>query len=70
MAECEKTPKCQFFGDKMANMPAASAAMKQAFCMNDKNACARYMVSISGRPVPLDLFPDMTVRARRIMSEP
>src|ERR1035437_11192015 len=64
MAECEKTPKCQFFGDKMDNMPAAAEAMKEAFCMNGKEACARYVVSISGRPVPPDLFPHMIERER------
>jgi hypothetical protein len=66
---CEKTPKCQFFGDKMENMPAAAEAMKEAFCMNGKDACARYVLSSSGRPVPPDLFPDMIERVRGIISQ-
>ena len=69
MAECEKTPKCQFYGDKMENMPPTSSAMKQAFCMSDKNACARYLLSTSGKPVPPDLFPDMIETAGRLMTE-
>lgn len=69
MAECEKTPKCQFFGDKMENMPAAAEAMKAAFCLNDKDSCARYVLSTSGRPVPPDLFPDMIQRAESIIGQ-
>ncbi len=69
MAECEKTPKCQFFGDKMENMPTTAEAMKTAFCMNGKESCARYVLSTSGRPVPTDLFPDMIDRARVIISQ-
>ena len=69
MAECEKTPKCQFFGDQMDNMPASAAAMKQMFCMTDKQACARYQVSTSGKTVPPDLFPDMIDRARTLISQ-
>jgi hypothetical protein len=69
MAECEKTPKCQFFCDKMENMPPMAAVMKQTFCMTDKHACARYQVSTSGKPVPPDLFPDMIERARSLLSQ-
>jgi hypothetical protein len=69
MAECEKTPKCQFYCDAMENMPVTAHVMKDAFCLNDKHACARYVLSTSGRPVPPDLFPDMIDRARRIISQ-
>jgi hypothetical protein len=68
MVQCEKTPTCQFYGDKMENMPAEAAAMKEAFCMSQKEACARYVLSTSGRPVPPDLFPDMIERARGIIA--
>jgi hypothetical protein len=67
MTPCEKMEKCQFFNDKMDNMPPTSRAMKDSFCMGDKKGCARYLVSTSGLPVPPDLFPHMTERAMIIL---
>jgi hypothetical protein len=64
---CEKTEKCQFFNDRMENMPPTSEAMKDTFCREDKQACARYAVSTAGHSVPPDLFPDMIERARKIL---
>jgi len=68
MALCEKTEKCQFFNDRMENMPAHSAAMKISYCQDDKQACARYQVSTAGRSVPPDLFPHQADRARGILA--
>jgi hypothetical protein len=68
MADCEKLSKCPFFGDKLANMPSAAALMKQSFCHDDKNNCARYLVASQGMPVPADLFPNDPARARQILS--
>jgi len=67
MTTCEKIEKCQFFNDKMENMPTTSPTMKAIFCATDKASCARYIVSTAGHPVPLDLFPDMTERAKGIL---
>ena len=67
MATCEKVEKCQFFNDKMENMPPTSPAMKESFCATDKASCARYMVSTAGHTVPPDLFPHMTERAKGIL---
>jgi hypothetical protein len=67
MATCEKTEKCQFFNDKMENMPPTSPRMKEYFCGTDKTSCARYMVSTAGQSVPPDLFPNMTDRANGIL---
>jgi hypothetical protein len=69
MAQCEKMPKCQFFNDKMAEMPPTSQAMKDLYCMEDKGGCARYVLSTSGRDVPLDLFPHMMGRAMSILGK-
>ena len=67
MAKCEKTEKCQFFNDKMENMPPTSPAMKASYCETDKNGCARYMVSTAGHSVPPDLFPHQADRAKGIL---
>ncbi len=67
MAICEKTEKCQFFNDKMENMPPTSPMMKESFCGTDKESCARYMVSTAGHSVPPDLFPHMAERAKGIL---
>ena len=67
MACCEKVEKCQFFNDKMDDMPATSPAMKETYCESDRTSCARYMVSTAGHNVPPDLFPHMTERAKGIL---
>ncbi len=67
MAQCEKTEKCQFFNDRMENMPPTSAALKELYCRTDKEGCARYRVSTAGHPVPADLFPHNDSRARAIL---
>ena len=67
MPQCEKTEKCQFFNDRMVDMPETSQAMKDSFCAADKNGCARYVVSTAGHSVPPDLFPHMMERAKSIL---
>jgi len=67
MAECEKIQKCQFFNDKMENMPPTTPKMKESYCASDKQSCARYIVSTAGHSVPPDLFPHQSERARVIL---
>ena len=67
MASCEKLKACLFFNDKLSNMPSVSGLLKDAYCLGDKEACARYQVSKAGKPVPQDLFPNDTTRARTIL---
>ncbi len=69
MAACEKIEKCQFFNDRMEDMPPTSQTMKDSYCMTDKTGCARYVVSTAGHPVPPDLFPHMLDRARGILGQ-
>jgi hypothetical protein len=70
MAECECLPKCLFFNDKMADMPAMAESMKKRFCLGDSTHCARHMVLVAkGREnVPVDLFPNNEIRATAIIS--
>ena len=67
MTKCEKTEKCQFFNDKMENMPSTSPMMKVSYCETDKHGCARYQVSTAGFSVPPDLFPHQSERAKAIL---
>lgn len=69
MAQCEKLAKCPFFNNKLGEMPAVSGLLKQMYCLGDKTLCARYEVSQAGVPVPLDLFPDDTIRARKLLGK-
>jgi hypothetical protein len=72
MTDCALLPKCIFFNDKMATMPAASEMMKKKYCMKDNGTCARYMVfSALGREkVPADLYPNNVDRARTLTAKP
>ncbi len=67
MSECEKLSKCAFFNDRMANMPATAEMFKKNYCLGDKTVCARYQVAITGKEVPVDLFPNQTERAKQII---
>jgi hypothetical protein len=67
MGTCEMVPICVFFNDRMANMPLVSELLKQRHCLNDFTSCARFIVKNSGKPVPDDLFPEDTDRAKRIV---
>lgn len=65
--ECEKLSKCPFFNNQLGEMPAVCGLLKQMYCLGDKTECARYEVSLAGCAVPVDLFPDDTARAKRLL---
>lgn len=67
MAECEKLPKCLFFNDKMADMPAMAEIFKKRYCLGDNSKCARLTVAVTGRLVPVDLFPNQMDVAKKII---
>jgi hypothetical protein len=71
MADCECLPKCVFFNDKMAEMPATAALMKKRYCEGDKSTCARWAVRAALGPtaVPADLFPNQMERAQSLIGE-
>ena len=68
MADCERLEKCPFFRGRMENMPAVAELIKQCYCRGEqKTECARYQVAVAGLPVPADLYPLDTIRARSIV---
>ena len=42
MARCENTEYCSFFQNKMSGLPSVVNMMKQSYCEQDKDRCARY----------------------------
>lgn len=69
MPDCEMTPKCLFFNDKMANMPTTANLMKRKYCQGDFSACARYVVckALGKEKVPADLTPSQMDRAKLLI---
>ena len=65
MPECALTPGCIFFNDKMADMPAMSSMMKNIYCKDKFETCARFQVvqAVGREKVPADLFPNQLDRA-------
>jgi len=57
---CERTPRCPFFNERMANFPESARALKSIYCTGDKTKCARYRVAaaLGAAQVPPDLYPD------------
>ena len=70
MAECDKLPTCAFFNDRMENMPAAAALLKQQYCQGSFEACARYRVEtkLGSTSVPAYLLPEDAAAADRIVA--
>jgi hypothetical protein len=70
MPECVCLPKCIFFNDKMVDMPTTTERMKQRYCLNDYNNCARYKVfsTLGKEHVPSDLYPHNVDRAMALIT--
>ena len=70
MARCEMTDRCIFFNDKMRDYPFAAEQMKQRYCLEDNEECARHIVldALGRDHVPPDLFPHDVDRADRIIA--
>lgn len=68
MADCELTPACPFFNDKMANMPSTASMMKRKYCQGNFAICARFIVfeALGRQGVPPDLSPNETDKARQL----
>lgn len=71
MADCICLPKCPFFLDKMASMPAMSDIYKARYCKGDSAECARYAVYRKMGPgsVPSGLFPNDMVQAGTFLAD-
>ncbi len=71
MADCELLKGCLFFNDKMSIESGLGAMYKKNFCQSDNSKCARYMVAkaMGREKVPTSLYPNMTDRAKEIITQ-
>lgn len=69
MAECVCLPRCPFFHDRMAAMPATAQLVKTRYCLGDQENCARHMVfrKLGSEKVPADLYPTQIDRAKALL---
>jgi hypothetical protein len=69
MSRCDLLEGCIFFNDKMHDYPFAADQMKQQYCMEGSEDCARFTVreALGKERVPVDLFPHDIERAQRIV---
>ncbi len=69
MVECEVLASCIFFNDQMASMPGTAELMKNNYCKQAPDACARYMVmkALGREAVPKDLYPSDKSKAKALL---
>ncbi|HEX9109102.1 MAG TPA: hypothetical protein VF832_17770 [Longimicrobiales bacterium] len=70
MGECVCLPRCPFFNDRMANMPATAQLIKNRYCLGVQDSCARHMVfeKLGSPAVPADLYPTQVERAKEVLA--
>lgn len=63
MAICELSDTCIFFNDRMPDMPAVAGFLKDKYCRNGFEACARFRIyrEFGRENVPAGLFPNEEV---------
>lgn len=66
---CELVEYCQFFNDKMKDMPKSADYIKSRFCLGDHESCARFKIykEYGGEPVPLGMFPNDNEEVNKII---
>ncbi|HOX43628.1 MAG TPA: hypothetical protein PK668_08520 [Myxococcota bacterium] len=64
MPDCERLATCPFFNDRMSKMPAMADLVKEHYCRQHFDQCARYRVMKALGPnlVPRDLYPSQHER--------
>jgi hypothetical protein len=69
MSECNLISGCIFFNDKMANRPATAELLKDKYCRDNPDDCARLMIvkTLGREKVPADLFPNQASRVSEII---
>jgi hypothetical protein len=71
MADCELLPRCPFFNDYMADLPAMSEALKLTYCRGNNKRCARFLVYevMGAAGVPADLLPTEEGRGSELVAQ-
>ena len=68
MKQCAKLAQCPFFHERLPNMPSMVEAIKRKYCTGDSSGCARLQVSLAGKTVPPDLFPNHAHRIAALLA--
>jgi hypothetical protein len=57
---CEILACCQFFNDKMKELPKSAEYIKNKVCLGNYESCARFRIykEFGGEHIPFDLYPD------------
>jgi len=71
MSDCDALQGCPFFNEMMADKEGMTAIYKRRYCRGDFMQCARHMVkdALGKDRVPIDLYPNMQERARKIIED-
>lgn len=66
---CELAEYCQFFNDKMQNMPKTAAFIKERLCFGDYASCNRFRIykKFGKENIPLDLGPDDIEEVKKVI---
>jgi hypothetical protein len=67
LADCERLSTCPFF-QRLSFLPRTAEGLVQIYCRGDHKSCARFKVMSAGVVPPLDLFPNESERALRILN--
>jgi len=69
MTECELLKGCLFFNEIMPMEKGEGKMFITQYCKGDYSTCARYIVAkaLGRENVPIDLYPDMVDRARKMI---
>ncbi len=67
MRECKFLATCLFFNDVLEDMPSTAEALKNKYCRESFEKCARYRVRIKIPKVPNDLFPHQSDKVDKII---
>jgi len=66
---CELMACCQFFDDKMKNLPTAAEYIKNRRCLDDYESCSRFRIyqKYGGESLPPYLDPDDTEEVEKAL---
>jgi len=67
--ECEILPCCQFFKEKMKDLPKAAEYIRDRICRDNYQSCNRFRIyrEYGKEHIPGDLDPDDIMEAKRII---
>ena len=69
VSDCIVLATCPFFADKLRNMPSTANMLKERYCRDEFELCARFLVlqKAGSDNVPADLFPHERERVEEIL---